>query len=177
MVIKVVVFKFLLKCVTRCNKFNKLKRKFKKLHLMWTRNYLPDIQCEKHFFCTFVETPFSGDCWVVAAVACLTSPDHQELFRRIVPADQGFQEGWYAGLFRFNFWHFGKWKEVIVDDRLPTYRGELMFIHSHQKTEFWGALLEKAYAKYVIPFVRKILAVQHTYKDSVDSRKLETVVV
>ncbi|KAL4237592.1 hypothetical protein ACF0H5_002306 [Mactra antiquata] len=88
-----------------------------------------------------------GDCWVVAAVACLTSPDHQELFRRIVPADQGFQDGWYAGLFRFNFWHFGKWKEVIVDDRLPTYRGELMFVHSHQKTEFWGALLEKAYAK------------------------------
>ncbi|KAH3856513.1 calpain-9-like [Dreissena polymorpha] len=88
-----------------------------------------------------------GDCWVVAAVACLTSPDHQELFRRIVPADQGFQEGWYAGLFRFNFWHFGKWKEVIVDDRLPTSRGELMFVHSHQKNEFWAALLEKAYAK------------------------------
>ena len=89
----------------------------------------------------------SGDCWVVAAIACLTSPDHQELFRRIVPADQGFQDGWYAGLFRFNFWHFGKWKEVIVDDRLPTYRGELMFVHSHQRTEFWAALLEKAYAK------------------------------
>ena len=88
-----------------------------------------------------------GDCWVVAAVACLTSPDHQELFRRIVPADQGFQDGWYAGLFRFNFWHFGKWKEVIVDDRLPTYGGELMFIHSNQRTEFWSALLEKAYAK------------------------------
>lgn len=94
-----------------------------------------------------VKQGHSGDCWVVAAVACLTSPDHQELFRRIVPADQGFQDGWYAGLFRFNFWHFGKWKEVIVDDRLPTYGGELMFIHSNQRTEFWSALLEKAYAK------------------------------
>ncbi|XP_056022361.1 calpain-9-like isoform X1 [Ostrea edulis] len=88
-----------------------------------------------------------GDCWVVSAIACLTSPDHRELFRRVVPADQGFQDGWYAGIFRFNFWHFGKWVEVVVDDRLPTYRGQLMFVHSWYKNEFWAALMEKAYAK------------------------------
>ncbi|XP_062585841.1 calpain-9-like [Saccostrea cucullata] len=88
-----------------------------------------------------------GDCWVVSAIACLTSPDHRELFRRVVPADQGFQDGWYAGIFRFNFWHFGKWVEVVVDDRLPTYRGQLMFVHSLHKNEFWAALMEKAYAK------------------------------
>lgn len=88
-----------------------------------------------------------GDCWVVSAIACLTSPDHRELFRRVVPADQGFQDGWYAGIFRFNFWHFGRWVEVVVDDRLPTYRGQLMFVHSWHKNEFWAALMEKAYAK------------------------------
>lgn len=92
----------------------------------------------------------SGDCWVLSAIACLTSPDHRELFRRVVPADQGFQDGWYAGIFRFNFWHFGKWIEVVVDDRLPTYRDQLVFIHSNQTNEFWAALLEKAYAKYVV---------------------------
>ncbi|OWF56833.1 calpain-A-like isoform X3 [Mizuhopecten yessoensis] len=88
-----------------------------------------------------------GDCWVVSSIACLSSPDHRELFRRVVPADQGFHEGWYAGIFRFNFWYFGKWVEVIVDDKLPTSRGQLLFVHSNNKNEFWSALLEKAYAK------------------------------
>lgn len=88
-----------------------------------------------------------GDCWVVSAIACLSGPDHRELFRRVVPADQGFQDGSYAGIFRFNFWHFGKWEEIIIDDRLPTERGNLIFVQSHTRNEFWAALLEKAYAK------------------------------
>jgi len=67
----------------------------------------------------------------------------------VMPPDQGFRsaEG-YCGLFRFNFWVFGKWKEVIIDDYLPTKNGRLAFMHSREKNEFWTALLEKAYAKY-----------------------------
>ncbi|NXN03062.1 CAN5 protein, partial [Sylvia borin] len=91
-----------------------------------------------------------GNCWFVAACSCLAL--RKSLWQQVIPDSK--EQEWdpknprkYAGIFRFRFWRFGAWTEVVVDDLLPTENGELIYCHSNVRNEFWSALLEKAYAK------------------------------
>jgi len=91
-----------------------------------------------------------GNCWFVAAASVLAGVT--KLWERVV-VDHLDQE-WdydrpenYSGVFKFMFWRFGKWEQVLVDDLIPTKDGSPVFTFSKDDNEWWGALLEKAYAK------------------------------
>ncbi|XP_035482413.2 calpain-5-like [Scophthalmus maximus] len=114
-----------------------------------------EISSEPHLFVEGISSHdlnqgVVGNCWFVAACSCLASKPN--LWKKVIP-DWKEQE-WdpkhpenYAGIFHFQFWVFGEWLDVVVDDRLPTINGELIYCHSKTNNEFWSALLEKAYAK------------------------------
>ncbi|KAG0414122.1 hypothetical protein HPB47_008729, partial [Ixodes persulcatus] len=124
------------------------KNKYASAQITWMR---PFEICARPKFISEGSSRFDveqgelGDRWLLSAISCLTGTPR--FLDRVVPSDQGFAQG-YCGLFRFRFWRFGEWHELVVDDRLPTQRGRLVYMHSADPSEFWAALLEKAYAKF-----------------------------
>ena len=73
--------------------------------------------------------------------------ENKHLFDKVFPPGQNFKNN-YCGLFRFRFYRLGEWYEVVIDDKLPTRAGQLIFLRGNHPNEFWPALFEKAYAKF-----------------------------
>lgn len=69
----------------------------------------------------------------------------------MLPPDQPqWGDSRYRGSFQFQFWQQGYWTEVTIDDCLPCINSSLCFSHCNTPNAFWVALLEKAYAKWVL---------------------------
>ncbi|XP_013179703.1 PREDICTED: calpain-A-like [Papilio xuthus] len=90
-----------------------------------------------------VEVGEVGDSNLCCAAAALALTPR--LLARAAPA-HSFRQG-YTGAFRFQFWVWGSWRWVTVDDRLPTRRGRLITSRSALQHDYTLPLLEKAYAK------------------------------
>lgn len=118
---------------------------------------------DKYFRIDYQDPDMLGDAWLFGAITNLAI--NQELLCQVVPVDQNFLKKQYYGVFHFRysksnffklvddkyvynrFWQYGKWVEIVIDDRLPTCNGRLIYMCKTKFHEFWGALLEKAYAK------------------------------
>ncbi|KAK6625532.1 hypothetical protein RUM43_005831 [Polyplax serrata] len=86
-----------------------------------------------------------GNCWFLSA--CASVAKRQDLVEKVIdPSQHLFGDG-YRGILLINFWRFGEWVTVNIDDRLPTKNGHLIFGSCINENEFWLALVEKAYAK------------------------------
>ena len=86
------------------------------------------------------------NCGWVPGMSKLTQ--YPTLFQSVVPPCQSFTEDQYDGSFRFKLWNFGKWEQIIVDDKIPVENYDEHFgALSSLSGVFWPSLLEKAFYK------------------------------
>ncbi|EGF84352.1 hypothetical protein BATDEDRAFT_85291 [Batrachochytrium dendrobatidis JAM81] len=101
-----------------------------------------------------IQGAFGG--WTVAAARLFAL--HPQVFKQVVPITKKnayktsgsscVEESNHPGIFRFRFFRFGTWVEVVVDDFLPcTTQGEWLCSLSKNKQNLWVPLLEKAFSK------------------------------
>jgi len=84
-----------------------------------------------------------GDCWLAAAVENLRQENNRSAFEDVVQINGNNLE--------FRFWQIGTNQRTVTlaSDAVPTIDRNPIFMRSVGGTEYWGILLEKAYAKWV----------------------------
>lgn len=129
-----------------------------------------------------------GDCWFVASIAVLASRANAFLSNVILTSDI---DPTGAGVYAVRFWTSGHWEDVYVDDMFPVLNeafwdpdekkifggggmdiadkryGTPVFLKSDSHNEFWGSLLEKAYAKYLGSYQRMVSGQMHDFLPAV----------
>lgn len=130
---------------------NKSLNRFKKKHqLSWKRAgeicenpkfIVDDIHADD------LDQGSIGNCWLISSIAAVATVP--EYINKVIPSNQSFDSGDYAGIFHFRIWRYGFWLDVVVDDYLPIDEyGRIAFCKNREdKNEMFGPLLEKAYAK------------------------------
>lgn len=120
---------------------------------------------------TDVSQGIIGNCWVISALSVLASddrlligsyrPELENLTESVVDQEaKGLFNGVYPpifhqfkryGIYVLRFYKNFAWRYVIIDDQLPCHANrnppELMMVKPMVPNEFWGPLIEKAYAK------------------------------
>jgi hypothetical protein len=86
-----------------------------------------------------------GDCWFLAALAALAK--EPKLYQKVFAEKVNLYGFNYKGYLKVNFWQYGEWITVYIDDRLPTQHNNLIYGRNTSVNNFWVPLLEKAYAK------------------------------
>ena len=77
-----------------------------------------------------------GDCWLLGSFSIIAQRDDL-LYPLVV-----FEEPKY-GFYVFRFFQNGKWRFVVIDDRLPvSKRRQFLFAHCADRQEIWVPLLE-----------------------------------
>ena len=79
------------------------------------------------------------NCWFAASIIRLQAI--KRVFNIVVPSQQVLSPNCgaaYTGSVKFRFWYYFKWIEVIIDDRLPTLSGQLVFMQKFKSSHILG---------------------------------------
>jgi len=89
-----------------------------------------------------------GDCWFLSSLAALAEYQDGRFLRALLPEQSSLSP---AGIYMVRLCLGGFWREVIVDDRLPSlgggqYHQQLAYC-STLRLQLWASIIEKAFAK------------------------------